>query len=106
MFQPANGRFDVFLPLAGAAAHPVVFAQLVQHGAANALACKGLKLHALAGFKARQRIGQANHAHLDEVIQFHIRRKFGNHVLRNATHQRGMLANQCIAVQLAMGGVH
>jgi hypothetical protein len=91
--------------LARAAAHPVA-AQLIEHGAADALAGKGLELHALGTLEARQRFGQTDHADLDQIVQFHVRRQLGDHMVRNTTHQRGVLADQRVTVELAFGGVH
>ena len=84
------------MAFAGAAAHPIAAAQFIEHGTTNALAGKGLKLHPMAGFVARQGIGQANHAHLDQIVQLHTGRQPGHHVLRNPPHQRGVLADQGI----------
>jgi hypothetical protein len=50
--------------LARAAREVVVAAQLVEHGAADALGGEGLELHALGRIEARQRIREANHADL------------------------------------------
>lgn len=101
-----DGGLDVFLPFAGATAEPVVVAQLVEHGTTDALAGKGLKLHALAGFEARESVGQPDHADLDEVIQLHTGWQLGQHVVGNAPHQRSVLADESVTIQLAVGGVH
>ena len=106
LLQPVHGVLDVFLALARAAAHPVTLAQLVEHGAPDALGGEGFKLHALRDFIARQSFGQPHHADLDQVIQFDIGRQLGDHVVRNPPYQRYMLADHGIAIKLAFGGVH
>jgi hypothetical protein len=97
---------DVFLAFARAARHPVALAQLVEHGPADALAGEGFELHSLGGFVAREGFRQAHHAHLDQVVQLHIGRQLRNHVVRNPSNQRNMLADQRITIELAFGGVH
>ena len=57
VLQLAQCGFDFFLAFARAAGHPVVLAQLIEHGATNALSGKGFELHALRGFIAGESIG-------------------------------------------------
>ena len=63
-------------------------------------------LDALRGVEAGERVRQADHAHLDQVVQLHIGRQLRNHVVRNPSNQRNMLADQRITIELAFGGVH
>lgn len=105
LFQALHGFLDVFLAFARAAGHPVGVAQLVKHRAANALGGKGLELHALGHFVAGERVGQPDHSDLDQVVQLHIRRQLGDHVVREATNQRNILANHRITIKLALGCV-
>ena len=58
----------------------------------NSLGSEGFKLHALRGFKARQGFRQANHADLNQVIEFDVGGEFGNHMVRQPSYQRHMLA--------------
>jgi len=82
-------------------------AQLVEHGAADALGGEGLEHHALAGIEARQRIVEADHADLDQVVEFDVGWQFGDHLVREAAHQRAVLLELGVGVgQLALGGVH
>ena len=76
------------------AAHPVAAAQLVEHRAADALGGEGLELHALAGVEARQRIVEADHADLDQVVEFDVGRQLGDHLVRQTAHQRAVLLEQ------------
>jgi len=55
---------------------------------------------------AGQRIGQADQADLDQVVHLHAGRQLGHHVVRQAAHQGLVLLDQCVAVELALGGVH
>ena len=105
LFQALHGFLDVFLAFACAAAHPVVVTQFVEHGAADALRGKGLELRALGSLVTRQRVVQADHPHLDQVIELHIGRQLGDHVVRKAAHQRSVLLEQGVAIELAFGGV-
>ncbi len=52
LLELVHRGFDLALLLAVAAAHPVAAAQLVEHGAADALGGEGLELHALRGVEA------------------------------------------------------
>ena len=106
VFEPAHRLFDVFLAFARAARHPVVLAQFVDHGAANALGGEGFELHALGHLVTRQRFRQTDQADLYQVVHLNAGRQFGHHVVRQFAHQRLVLANQRIAVELALGGVH
>jgi len=81
-------------------------AQLVEHGATDALGGEGLELHALADVKARQRIGQADHADLDQVVELDVGRQLGDHLVRQAAHQGAVLLEQQIGVEGAFGRVH
>ena len=76
---------------AGAAAEPVGAAQFVEHGAANTLGGEGFELHALACVEPGQRIGQADHANLDQVVDFDVGRQFGDHLVGQTTHKRAVL---------------
>ena len=76
------------LVAAVAAAHPVVAAQLALHRAADALRRDGLELHALRGVEARQRIRQADHADLDQVVELDVGRQLGDHPVGQATDRR------------------
>src|SRR5256885_2244295 len=106
LLQAVQRVLDVLLALAGAAAHPVAFAQLIEHGATDALAGEGLELHALLALEAGQGFGQADHSDLYQIIKLHIGRQLGDHVQRDPAYQRYMPTDQCIAVELAFGGVH
>ena len=94
------------LLLARAAREVVVAAQLVEHGAADALGREGLELHALGRVEARQRVGQADHADLDQVVDLDVGRQLGDHLVGQAPHQRAVLLQRRVQVQLAFGGVH
>jgi hypothetical protein len=78
---------DRALVLARAAREVVVAAQLVEHRAADALRREGLELHALGGVEARQRVGQADHADLDQVVDLDVGRQLGDHLVRQAPDQ-------------------
>jgi hypothetical protein len=52
LLELVHGGLDGALLAAVAAAHPVVAAQFVEHGAADALGGEGLELHALRGVEA------------------------------------------------------
>jgi hypothetical protein len=106
MLQPGDGPLDVLLALARSARQPVAFAQLVEHRATDALGGEGLELHALAGLVARQRLGQADHADLDQVVDLHVRRQLGDHVVREPLHQRHVLLDLGVAAELTGGRVH
>src|SRR5260370_36416649 len=71
-----------------------------------ALAGEGLELHALLALEAGQGFGQADHSDLYQIIKLHIGRQLGDHVQRDPAYQRYMPTDQCIAVELAFGGVH
>jgi hypothetical protein len=89
-----HGRLDGALLATVAAAHPVAAAQLVEHGAADALGGEGLELHALRGIEARQGVGQSDHADLDQVVQLHVGRQLGDHLMSQSPHQRAVLLQQ------------
>jgi len=106
LLQPLDRLLDVFLELARAARHPVAVAQLVEHGAADALAGKGFELHALRRLETRQGLGQANHADLDEVVQLHTGRQFGYQVVRQTVNQGAVFAQLGVPVKRTFGGIH
>ena len=103
LLQAVNGLLDVALLLAGAPAEPVCAAQLVEHGPPDALGGKGLDLHALRRVEAAERIGQANHAHLDQVIDLDVGGQLGHHLVRQSTHQRAVLAQHGVDVETPFG---
>ena len=92
--------------LARAAREVVVAAQLVEHGAADALRREGLELHALGRVEARERVGQADHADLDQVVDLDVGRQLGDHLMGQAPDQPAVLLQRRVQVQLAFGGVH
>ena len=59
-----------------------------------------------AGVEARQRVGQADHADLDQVVDLDVGRQLGDHLVREAAHQRAVLLQRRVEVELAFGGVH
>jgi hypothetical protein len=106
LLQLVHCGLDGALLLARAARQVVGAAQLVEHGAADALGGEGLELHALRGVEAAQRVGQADHADLDQIVELHVGRQLGDHLVGQATHQRAVLLELGIGVELAFGGVH
>ena len=59
-----------------------------------------------AASKRRQRIGQADHADLDQVVDLDVGRQLGDHLVGQAAHQRAVLLQRRVQVELAFGGVH
>jgi hypothetical protein len=96
---------DGALLLACAARQVVVAAQLIKHGAANALRGEGFELHPLRHIETSQRIGQADHADLDQVVEFDVGGQLGDHLVRKASHQRAVLLEHRRVVELSFGGV-
>ena len=94
-FNPAAVQrlLDVFLALARAAAHPVAVTQLVQHGAADALAGKGFKQYTLGRVELLGCFDQADHAHLDQIVEFDAGRQAADHHRSELAHQSQMLGD-------------
>src|SRR5438552_1823093 len=106
LLELVHRRFYAALLLADSARQVVVAAQLVEHRAANALRREGLELHALRSVEARQRVGESDHADLNQVIDLDVGRQLGDHLVRQAPHQRAVLLEHRAHVELAFGGVH
>ncbi len=68
---------DLAHVLAHVARHPVAAAQLVEHGAADALHRIGLELRAMGFFIAADGVQQADHAGLDQVVDLDAGRQLG-----------------------------
>ena len=56
--------------------------------------------------RSGQRVGQADHADLDQVVDLDVGRQLGDHLVRQATDQPAVLLQRRVQVQLAFGGVH
>ena len=106
LFELVDGSFNRALLTACAAAHPVAAAQLVEHGAADALGGEGFKLHALADVETRERVGQADQPDLDQVVDLDIGGQLGDHLVRQPTHERAVLLDERRVVEATFGGVH
>ena len=71
LFQLMHRRLDAAHVAAQAARQPVVLAQAVEHGAADALHRVGLELGAEPFLVAVDGVEQAHHAVLDDVLHLH-----------------------------------
>jgi DNA primase len=65
-----------------------------------------VELHALLAVEARHRVVQSDHADLDQVVDLDIGRQLGNHLVRETAHERTVLLEHRIGIELALGGVH
>ena len=106
LLQTVHRLLDVLLALARTARHPVALAQLVDHRAADALAGESLKLHTLRRFESRNRLGQTDHADLDQIVHLHTGRQLGDHVVREAAHQGTVFAQLVVSIEGPFGGIH
>ena len=78
------------------ARRPVELAQPVEHRAADTDAGVSLETRAASGRIVGRRLEQAEHAGLDEVVDFHRRRQSAGQVIGDALHQLGMAHHQLL----------
>ena len=106
MFELGDGRLDPPQLAPQAARQPVVLAQSVEHRAADALRRVGLELRAETFLVAVNRVEQAEHAVLNEIVELDIGRQAGHQVIGDPLHQRHEALNQLFPVRLPGGGIH
>lgn len=70
LFQRLDGLFDLAGLGAHAARQPILAAQLIEHGAADAGGGVGLELRVGGFLVTPHGVQQADHAGLDQVVQF------------------------------------
>ena len=85
--------------LAHVARQPVGLAQLVQHGAADALNRVGLELRALRVVEVLGRIEQADQARLDQIVHLHAGRQPRHEVIGDPLHQRRHLLDELALIR-------
>jgi len=106
LLEAVDRRLDAAHVAAQAARQPVVLAQAVEHGAADALRGVGLELRAEPLFVAPERIEQAHHAVLDQVVHVHAGRQLGHELEGDALDQGSVGLDEVGLVELTVCVVH
>ena len=78
----------------------------IKHGATNTLSRISLELRTHAGFETADRVEQAHHAVLHQVVDLDTGRQAGHQMIGDTLYERSEALYQLILVDLASGVIH
>jgi hypothetical protein len=101
-----NGNLDPPTVAPQAARQPVVLAQSVEHRTTHALRRVDFELRPHAGLETANRVKQAEHAVLNQIVQLHAGRQASHQMTGDAPDQRSKALDELILVELTSSVIH